>query len=168
MRVGSAGKMFSSTGWKVGWVTGSAAVIDVVAKAHQFLTFTTSPALQLGVAHALEHEMEFTLALTRALEAKRDLLAHGLTRLGFDVLPCEGTYFMTAGIRKLTNEPDTVFCERLVREAGVALIPLSAFFRVEGPTISCALHSANSATSLRTRCGASKICFRFQPYKDSA
>jgi N-succinyldiaminopimelate aminotransferase len=128
LRVGSAGKMFSLTGWKIGWVTGPAALVDVVAKTHQFMTFTTSPALQLGVAHALEHEMDFTLQLTRELQEKRDLLASGLKRMGFDVLPCEGTYFLTAGIRKLTNEPDTVFCERLVREAGVALIPLSAFF----------------------------------------
>ncbi len=128
VRVGSAGKMFSLTGWKIGWVTGAATLIDVIAKSHQFLTFTTPPALQLGVAHALEYQMKFTLELTGALEAKRNLLAAGLKRIGFDVLPCEGTYFLTAGIRALTNEPDTVFCERLVREAGVALIPLSAFF----------------------------------------
>jgi len=128
VRVGSAGKMFSLTGWKIGWVTGAPALIDVVARAHQFITFTTSPALQLGIAHALEHEMDFTLALTGSLESNRDLLADGLTRLGFDVLPCEGTYFLTAGIRALTNEPDRAFCERLVRDAGVALIPLSVFF----------------------------------------
>jgi N-succinyldiaminopimelate aminotransferase len=128
LRVGSAGKMFSLTGWKIGWVTGAAPLVDVVAKAHQFLTFTTSPALQLGVAHGLAHEMDFTLGLTRELQERRDLLAAGLKPLGFDVLPCEGTYFLTAGIRKFTNEPDTVFCERLTREAGVALIPLSAFF----------------------------------------
>lgn len=133
VRVGSAGKMFSLTGWKIGWVTGSAALIDVTAKAHQFLTFTTSPALQLGVAHALRHEMEFTLGLTRELKTKRDLLAHGLMRLGFKLLPCEGTYFLTADISKLTDEPDIAFCERLVREAGVALIPLSAFFDAGKP-----------------------------------
>jgi aspartate/methionine/tyrosine aminotransferase len=133
LRVGSAGKMFSLTGWKVGWVTGEASLIDVVAKAHQFITFTTSPALQLGVAHALAHEMDFTLELTRTLEANRDLLADGLRRIGFDVLPCEGTYFLTAGIRNLSNEPDVVFCERLVREAGVALIPLSVFFEGKEP-----------------------------------
>jgi N-succinyldiaminopimelate aminotransferase len=133
VRVGSAGKMFSLTGWKIGWVTGAASLIDVIAKAHQFLTFTTSPALQLGIAHALEHEMDFTLSLTRSLEANRDLLAEGLARLGFEILPCEGTYFLTAGIRALTNEPDKAFCERLVREAGVALIPLSVFFSDGSP-----------------------------------
>jgi aspartate/methionine/tyrosine aminotransferase len=128
VRVGSAGKMFSLTGWKIGWVTGPRALIDVVAKAHQFITFTSPPALQLGIAHALEHEMEFTLGLTKTLQANRDLLAKRLSRIGFEVLPCEGSYFLTAGIRGLTNDNDRAFCERLVREAGVALIPLSVFF----------------------------------------
>jgi aspartate/methionine/tyrosine aminotransferase len=128
VRVGSAGKMFSLTGWKVGWVTGPAALIDVIAKAHQFLTFTTSPALQRGTAYALANEMEFTLGLTRTLQSNRDLLARRLARLGFEILPCEGTYFLSAGIRGLTNERDDSFCRRLAREAGVAVIPLSAFF----------------------------------------
>ncbi|HEX4533082.1 MAG TPA: aminotransferase [Rhizomicrobium sp.] len=128
VKVGSAGKMFSLTGWKVGWVAGAAPLIDVIAKAHQFLTFTTPPGLQLGIAHALEHEMDFTLGLTKTLQSHRDLLADALPRFGFDVLPCEGSYFLTAGIRGLTNEPDIAFCERLVKEAGVALIPLSVFF----------------------------------------
>jgi len=128
VRVGSAGKMFSLTGWKIGWVTGAAKLIDPIAKAHQFITFTTSPALQLGVAHALEHEMDFTLGLTKTLQANRDVLADGLREIGFKTLPCEGSYFLTADISGLTNEPDTAFCERLVVEAGVALIPLSPFF----------------------------------------
>jgi N-succinyldiaminopimelate aminotransferase len=128
VRVGSAGKMFSLTGWKIGWVTGDAKLIDPIAKAHQFITFTTSPALQLGVAHGLEHEMDFTLNLTKTLQANRDVLAAGLTKLGFKTLPCEGSYFLTADISGLTNEADTKFCERLVAEAGVALIPLSVFF----------------------------------------
>jgi N-succinyldiaminopimelate aminotransferase len=128
VRVGSAGKMFSLTGWKIGWVTGAKPLIGVIAKAHQFITFTSSPALQLGIAHALAHEMDFTLNLTKSLQANRDLLAERLSRIGFEVLPCEGSYFLTAGIRGLTNENDRRFCERLVREAGVALIPLSVFF----------------------------------------
>ena len=128
VRVGSAGKIFSLTGWKVGWLTGPRALISVIAKAHQFLTFTTSPALQLGVAHGLKHEMESAIQLTARLQANRDLLAKGLGEMGFKVLPSEGTYFLTAGIQTLTNEKDRAFCERLVREAGVALIPLSEFF----------------------------------------
>jgi len=133
VRIGSAGKIFSLTGWKVGWVTGPRELVSVVTKAHQFITFTTSPALQTGVAHGLTHEMDYPIQLTQRLQKNRDVLAAGLTRLGFEVQPCEGTYFLTAGITKLTNEKDFAFCERLIREAGVALIPLSAFFRSGTP-----------------------------------
>ncbi len=128
VRIGSAGKNFSLTGWKVGWVAGDAALVAVAANAHQFITFTTPTGLQLGIAHGLEHEIGFTLNLAKELQAKRDLVRSGIAALGFDVLSCEGTYFLTADIRGLTNEPDHVFCQRLVREAGVALIPLSVFF----------------------------------------
>ena len=133
LRIGSAGKMFSLTGWKVGWVMGAAPLVEVVAKAHQFLTFTTPPALQQGVAHALEHEIEYTLSLTHELQAKRDLLAEGIATLGFKPLSSEGTYFLSADIRGLTNESDRDFCLRLVREAGVAAIPLSAFMQDAKP-----------------------------------
>ncbi|HEX4301707.1 MAG TPA: aminotransferase [Rhizomicrobium sp.] len=134
VRIGSAGKMFSLTGWKVGWVTGPARLVDVVTKAHQFITFTTPAALQLGVADGIENHIDFTLQLTQDLQAKRDKLAAGIAKLGFDLLPCEGTYFLTASIANLTNEPDQIFCERLVKEAGVALIPLSVFFSEAKPT----------------------------------
>jgi len=133
LRIGSAGKIFSLTGWKVGWVTGPRHLVAAATRSHQFLTFTTPPALQMGVAHGLAHEMDFPLALTRRLQKNRDILAAGLTRMGFAVQPCEGTYFLTAGISKITNEKDFAFCERLIREAGVALIPLSAFFRSGTP-----------------------------------
>src|SRR5882762_10214530 len=134
LRVGSAGKMFSLTGWKIGWVTGSQRLVQVISRAHQFNTFTTSPALQLGVAHGLAHEMDYALKNARELQGKRDLIGEALRRGGFDVLPCEGTYFITASIRDLTNEPDREFCERLTRDAGVAAIPLSAFFGKDCPT----------------------------------
>jgi len=133
LKIGSAGKIFSLTGWKVGWVMGPRELVSVVTNAHQFLTFTTSPALQTGVAHGLTHEMDFSIQLTQRLQKNRDVLAAGLARLGFEVQPCEGTYFLTAGITKLTNEKDFAFCERLIREAGVALIPLSAFFKSGTP-----------------------------------
>jgi aspartate/methionine/tyrosine aminotransferase len=133
LKIGSAGKIFSLTGWKVGWVMGPRELVSVVTKAHQFLTFTTSPALQAGVAHGLTHEMDFPIQLTQRLQKNRDVLAAGLIRLGFEVQPCEGTYFLTAGIAKLTNEKDFAFCERLIRDAGVALIPLSAFFNSGTP-----------------------------------
>ncbi len=77
--------------------------------------------------------MDFPRALTARLQGNRDILAAGLTRLGFAVQPCQGTYFLTADISGLTNEKDFAFCERLIREAGVALIPLSAFFKSGTP-----------------------------------
>ena len=73
VRIGSAGKIFALTGWKVGWVMGAAPLIDVVAKVHQFLTFTTPPALQGGVAYALEHEMEFALESRAHIGNKAEL-----------------------------------------------------------------------------------------------
>ena len=133
LRIGSAGKIFSLTGWKVGWVAAPRELASMATKSHQFLTFTTPPALQLGVAHGLTHEMDFPLHLTQRLQGNRDVLAAGLTRLGFGVQPCEGTYFLTADISKLTNEKDLAFCERLTRDAGVTLIPLSAFFQSGTP-----------------------------------
>jgi aspartate/methionine/tyrosine aminotransferase len=105
-----------------------------ITKAHQFNTFTTSPALQIGVAHGLQHEMDFALNNARDLQHKRDLIGNALGQAGFEVLPCEGTYFITASIKGLTNEPDRVFCERLTREAGIAAIPLSVFYGEDGPT----------------------------------
>ena len=75
VRVGSAGKMFSLTGWKIGWIEGPPRLMQTISKAHQFNTFTTSPALQLGVAHGLEHEMDYALENARELEDKRDLIA---------------------------------------------------------------------------------------------
>ncbi len=133
LRIGSAGKIFSLTGWKVGWVTGPRELVTVATKAHQFITFTTNPAAQLGVAEGLTAHMDFPLALTKRLQANRDILSAALTRLGFEVLPCEGTYFLTAGISGLTNEKDFAFCERLIPRGGVGLIPLSAFFNSGTP-----------------------------------
>jgi len=129
LRIGSAGKIFSLTGWKIGWLAGPAALMAVVAKAHQFLTFAIPGALQQGVAHGLTHAMDFPEDLRARLRANRDFLAGGLSRLGFQVLPCEGTYFLVAGIAGLTDEKDVAYAERLVREAGVTAIPLSAFFQ---------------------------------------
>jgi len=80
--------------------------------------------------------MAFPDGLRTRLKANRDFLAAGLSRLGFDVLPCEGTYFLVAGITGLTQEKDLAYCERLVREAGVAAIPLSAFFH-DGKVDTC-------------------------------
>lgn len=128
-RIGSAGKTFSLTGWKVGYITAGAALMDAIGKTHQFVTFTTVPALQNAIAMGLGKEDAYFEKLASSLEAKRDLLAAGLRRAGFDVMTADGTYFLNVDFTALGyNEPDTEFCRRITKEAGVAAIPLSAFY----------------------------------------
>lgn len=134
LRIGSAGKIFSLTGWKVGWIEGDAALIATVAKAHQFITFTTPAALQIGVAHGLEHCEAYYLGLASELESNRDYLAAALSKLGFRPLAAKGTYFLTTDISDLRfNGTDTEFCRHMTERAGVAAIPLSAFYSAETP-----------------------------------
>ena len=101
LRIGSAGKSFSLTGWKVGYVTAPAALLTPVAKAHQFVTFTTPPNLQKAVAYGLAKDDAYFDGLAGELEAKRDRFAAGLAEIGFGVIDCQGTYFITADVRPL-------------------------------------------------------------------
>jgi N-succinyldiaminopimelate aminotransferase len=134
VRIGSAGKMFSLTGWKVGWVEGPAALISAVSKAHQYLTFTTAPALQIAVAEGLNTHQKFYADLAREFEANRDHLAKGLRAIGFEPLPAQGTYFLTTDIAKLRfNGSDVDFCKHMTEHARVAAIPLSVFYTGEEP-----------------------------------
>lgn len=134
VRIGSAGKMFSLTGWKVGWVEGPAQLIDAVAKAHQFITFTTPNALQIAVAHGIDTAENYYLTLAKELEGNRDYLARELKELGFDPLPANGTYFLTTDISKLRfNGSDVEFCKHMTEHARVAAIPLSVFFTGDAP-----------------------------------
>ena len=129
IRIGSAGKTFSMTGWKVGYVTAAPEVMSVVSKAHQFLVFTTPPNLQRAVAYGLNEEVPWYTALAGELQAKRDLFARGLADIGFDVLPTHGTYFISADFRPLGfNGTDVDLCRQLTIEAGVTPVPVSAFF----------------------------------------
>jgi aspartate/methionine/tyrosine aminotransferase len=128
IRIGSAGKTFSLTGWKVGYVTAAAHLIGMIAAAHQFLVFTTAPNLQHAVAAGLVQDDDYFTTLAAELQAKRDRLATGLARIGFEVLPTQGTYFLNAGIAKLPIKgDDATVCRTLTREARVAAVPVSAF-----------------------------------------
>lgn len=134
MRIGSAGKTFSLTGWKVGYVTAPAALASVVAKAHQNLTFTTAPNLQRAVAVGLGKDNAYFAGLSAALQAKRDRLAAGLARLGFGVLESRGSYFITADFSRLGFAGDDAsFCRHITEHAGVTAIPVSAFYESEPP-----------------------------------
>ena len=130
LRIGSAGKTFSLTGWKVGYVTACPALLQPVAKAHQFLTFTTPPHLQAAVALGLASGDDYYRDLAGGLAARRDHLAHGLSSVGFQVLPADGSYFLIADYSRLDGAADDRdFCRRLTTDAGVAAIPVSTFYQ---------------------------------------
>ena len=133
LRIGSAGKTFALTGWKVGYISCDASLAGNVARAHQNLTFTTPPNLQRAVAVGLAKEDAYFAELAGALQAKRDVLASGLAELGFRVLPTQGTYFISAEFSSLGfTGDDAAFCRHITEHAGVAAIPVSAFYDVEG------------------------------------
>jgi N-succinyldiaminopimelate aminotransferase len=134
-RIGSAGKTFSLTGWKVGYITAPAALLRPITKAHQFVTFTTPPNLQHAVALGLGLDDAYFSCLGGGLAASRDRLTSGLVALGIPVLPCDATYFLVLDISRWLgpDEDDIGFCHRLVVEAGVVLIPMSAFYESVPP-----------------------------------
>ncbi len=134
LRIGSAGKTFSLTGWKVGYVTAAPDLLEPIVKAHQFTTFTTAPNLQRAVAYGLGKEDAYFDGLAGDLQLKRDRLGAGLTGIGLPVAPCAGTYFVTADFASLTTAMDDVaFCRKMTEEARVTALPLSAFYHSGAP-----------------------------------
>ncbi len=129
IRIGSAGKTFSMTSWKVGYLTAAPNLMSLIAKAHQFLVFTTPSNLQRAVAHGLDNEQAWYTNLAVELQAKRDMLRNALTEIGFEVMPCGGTYFMNADYRPLGFAGgDVDFCRHVTVEAGVTVLPVSALY----------------------------------------
>ncbi len=126
--ISSAGKTFSLTGWKVGWVTGPAELVDTVLAAKQWLTFTNAAPLQPAVAWALDREAGYYDGLARELQAKRDLLVAGLRRLDLDVHPPEATYFVTTDVRRYGHRDAMAFCLALPERAGVVAIPAQVLY----------------------------------------
>ena len=134
LRIGSAGKTFSLTGWKIGYVSAPAPLASLVARAHQNLTFTSPPNLQRAVAIGLGKEDGYFHALANDLQAGRDLLGAGLRALGFDVLASQGTYFLTVGYQATGyHGDDGSFCRFITEGGGVAAIPISAFYATNPP-----------------------------------
>jgi N-succinyldiaminopimelate aminotransferase len=127
VKIGSAGKIFNLTGWKVGFVCAAPDLLGTLAKAHQFLTFTTPPNLQAAVAYGLAKDDAFFEELRADLQRSRDRFAAGLADLGFRVIPAAATYFLNLDIAD-RGEDDVSFCRRLVTDHGVAAIPVSAFY----------------------------------------
>ncbi len=135
IRIGSAGKSFSFTGWKVGYVTAPAPLAAVVAKAHQNLVFATAPNLQRAVAFGLNKDTAYFTQLAQEMDTKRQILSAGLARVGFGVLPCQGSYFVMADITPLAKGLDDMAFSRLLSEqAGVTTIPASAFYDAQSGT----------------------------------
>jgi N-succinyldiaminopimelate aminotransferase len=129
VKIGSAGKIFALTGWKVGFVCAAPQILRVLARAHQFITFTTPPNLQTAVAYGLGKDDAYFEGMRMDLQRSRDRFTSGLKRIGFPVLESQGTYFVSVDLAPLgLNIDDESFCKRLVVEHGVAAIPVSAFY----------------------------------------
>jgi aspartate/methionine/tyrosine aminotransferase len=129
VRIGSAGKTFSVTGWKVGYITAPPHLLEPIAKAHQFITFTTPPNLQRAVAFGLRKGRPYFDALSGEMQRKRNRFVAGLEGCGLEVVPCQGTYFASADIRSVGfEEGDVAFCRMITTQAGVAAVPVSAFY----------------------------------------
>ena len=130
LRISSAGKTFSSTGWKLGWAAGPRELVGAVQAAHQFLTFSTATPLQMALAQFLPTvTLEFFDEFRREYAERRDLLVEVLRDCGFRVAEPEGTYFVLADFSSLFDGDDRAFARHLIEAAGVAAIPPSAFYQ---------------------------------------
>ncbi|WP_328425382.1 pyridoxal phosphate-dependent aminotransferase [Streptomyces sp. NBC_00443] len=126
--IGSAGKTFSFTGWKVGWLTSTSALVTAVRSAKQYLTYVASGPFQYAVAEALALPDSYFAAFRDDMLVKRDLLAGGLAEAGFEVFRPAGTYFVTTDIRPLGETDGFAFCRALPERAGVVAIPNAVFY----------------------------------------
>ena len=126
--ISSAGKIFSFTGWKIGWACGPAPLITAVRTAKQFLTYVSGGPWQHAVATGLHLDDEFFDSYTAEMKAKRDRLCAGLAAAGFEVMVPAGTYFATVDIRSVGGGDGIEFCMALPRTAGVVAVPTQVFY----------------------------------------
>jgi aspartate/methionine/tyrosine aminotransferase len=128
VKIGSGGKIFALTGWKVGWLCAAPALTAALAKSHQFLTFTTPPNLQAGIAHGLAMPADWFPAMQARFQRSRDRLVTGLTAAGFTLLPSHGTYFISIDLPASGIDGGDVATAEHFLDHGVATIPVSAFY----------------------------------------
>jgi N-succinyldiaminopimelate aminotransferase len=128
LTISSGGKSFSFTGWKIGWGTGPAPLVQAMVGAKQFLSYTSGTPFQPAIAHALASDTSFFDVLRGQLQSQRDQLCAGLKEIGFDVFVPEGTYFATTDIRPLGFDDGVEFCRMLPKTAGVVAIPHQVFY----------------------------------------
>jgi aspartate/methionine/tyrosine aminotransferase len=134
IKIGSAGKIFSLTGWKVGWMVAAPELAGVVSRAHQFLTFSTAPNLQSAVAFGLNEGDSWLEPMRRRFERSRDLMTQGLRSAGYAVLDAAATYFLCVDLAASgIAADDETFAAAAVERAGVAVVPLSAFAEQDPP-----------------------------------
>jgi methionine aminotransferase len=126
--IGSFGKTFHATGWKVGYALAPRAISAEIRRVHQFTVFTVNSAVQHALAEFLRDSARYE-SLPAFFTAKRDLFREALADTSLDLLPCRGSYFQLARYDRVSDEPAQEFAQRLVREIGVATIPLSAFYQ---------------------------------------
>jgi aspartate/methionine/tyrosine aminotransferase len=149
VKIGSAGKMFALTGWKIGFLSAAPALTRVLAKTHQFLTFTTPPNLQAAIAWGLANSDDWFAAMPVDLARARDRLSAGLAREGFAVLDSQGTYFLNIDLAASgIAEDDRSFCLRAVKQHGVAAIPVSSFYETAPVTTIARLCFAKADATL--------------------
>ncbi|MEU5565672.1 pyridoxal phosphate-dependent aminotransferase [Micromonospora musae] len=128
LRISSAGKTFSCTGWKIGWASGPARLVSALLRVKQFLTFVNAAPLQPAAAVALGLPDEYFSGFRAGLQARRDQLVEGLNDAGFDVLAPEGTYFVTADVTPLGGRDGVEFCRSLPQRCGVVAVPTQVFY----------------------------------------
>jgi N-succinyldiaminopimelate aminotransferase len=148
VKIGSAGKIFALTGWKVGWMCAAPPLSRALAKSHQFLTFTTPPNLQAGVAHGLGKDAGWFTAMRAGFQRSRDHLVNGLTGAGYAMLPSAGTWFVSIDLAGSGIDLDDVSVADRLLDAGVATIPVSAFYGKAAVTTTLRLCFAKNDTTL--------------------
>jgi aspartate/methionine/tyrosine aminotransferase len=134
IKCGSAGKIFSLTGWKIGWIAAAPELATLAARAHQFLTFASAPNLQAAVAFGLAQGDAWLAPMRSAFARARDRMSAGLTEAGFAVLPSAATYFLVVDLAASgIGLDDEAFAKLAVEEAGVAVVPMSPFADEDPP-----------------------------------
>ena len=134
IKCGSAGKIFSLTGWKIGWIAAAPELATLAARAHQFLTFASAPNLQTAVAYGMSEGDSWIAPMRARFAAARDRLLAGLEGADFAVLPAAATYFLIVDLAASGIAlDDEAFATLAVEEAGVAVVAVSAFAEQDPP-----------------------------------
>ena len=135
LKCGSAGKIFSLTGWKIGWVAAAPELATLAARAHQFLTFASAPNLQAAVAFGMAEGDAWLAPMRQSFARARDAMSARLTAAGYKVLPSAATYFLIVDLAASGIAiDDEAFAKLAVEQAGVAVVPVSAFADTDAPT----------------------------------